>query len=136
MYSIFRASLAAVVLSALVSGRPTRSIFHDLKAKNAEVGRYECFELSVGLDSVYTNPYDYSDIAVRCVFVSPRGERDTVDAFYTTDYRIDTVTGRVSPVGVGVTSGPGASSGHFTIRYSPRVTGKWSYSLFAETRTM
>jgi len=118
---------------ALVSGRPARSIFHDVRARSGEVERYGRFELRVELDPVFTNPFDYSDIAVRCVFVSPSGQRDTVDAFYTADYRIDTATGNVGAVTSPAASGTG--SGHFAVRYSPRVAGKWTYSLFAESRT-
>jgi hypothetical protein len=138
MHSIFRGLLGAAVFLALVSGRPSSSIFHDVKVKSGEVGRYGRFELSVGLDSVYTNPYDYSDVAVRCVFVSPSGKHDTVDAFYTTDYRIDTATGKLSLAGLDGAWGAASrrALGHFAVRYSPRVTGSWSYSLFAETRTM
>jgi hypothetical protein len=95
-------------------------------AKENRVGRFGCFELNVRLDSIYSNPYDYADIALRGVFTSPAGKRDTVDGFYTTGYRIDTATGRLSATG----------DGHFAVRYTPRVAGTWSYALFCDSKTL
>ncbi|HWB94084.1 MAG TPA: DUF5060 domain-containing protein [Puia sp.] len=102
-----------------------RSIFRTVSAKQGVVERFGCFELNVGLDSLFTNPYDYTEVALRCVFAGPRGRVDTVDGFYMTDRRIDTVTGGVS----------GGGAGHFAVRYSPVVAGRWTYRLFCETRS-
>jgi len=111
------------LLAALGGGQP-RSIFRWVSAAPGPAERFGCFGLSVGLDSFYTNPYDYTEVALRCVFTSPRGRVDTVDGFYMTDCRIDTVTGRVS----------GGGAGHFAVRYSPAVTGRWTYRIFCEVK--
>jgi len=38
-------------------------------------GEYDMFGLSIALTAGYNNPYDYNDIAVRCVFTAPAAER-------------------------------------------------------------
>jgi hypothetical protein len=108
------------------SGPDGRSIFLSVSATRGPVGRFGCFEVAVRLDPFYTNPYDYTEVALRCVFTGPGGRVDTVDGFYMTPCRIDTVTGKVSA---------GGDEGHFAVRYSPVVTGRWSYRLFCETRS-
>src|SRR6202000_3510519 len=86
---------------------------------------YGLFQLSIDLAPIYSNPYDYDDIAVRCVFNGPSGIRDTVDAFYMLDYSLDTTSGALVS----------KKTGAFRVRYSPRIPGHWSYALFYVSRS-
>lgn len=109
--------LAAAVFTGRAEFRG--GLFRGVSAKRGTVERYGCFELGVRLDSVYRNPYDYSEIALRCVFTGPGGRVDTVDGFYMRDSRLDTLTGKVWMAG-----------GHFAVRYAPAAAGRWTYRLF------
>lgn len=135
--------------------------FGAVSATRGPVGRYGRFEVTVALDRVFANPFDYSQVALRCVFSGPGGRVDTVDGFYMTDCRIDTLTGKVLVGGSGsggTVSGSGGGTGlggsdggtglggsgsgtggatglgHFAVRYSPVATGRWRYRIFCETR--
>jgi len=146
----FLVSICGSVASGNGSGPRGRSIFRYVSATRGPVERFGRFELRVELDSFYVNPYDYSEVALRCVFSGPGGRVDTVDGFYMTDYRIDTVSGRVllggggvlagrrSLVGGGSLDGQGSlvsgGGGHFAVRYSPVAPGRWRYRLFCETK--
>jgi len=81
------------------------------------VAKYDMFGLSIALTAGYNNPYDYNDIAVRCVFTAPGGRKDTVDGFYMQDYTLSTTM---------AASGPPAA-GSFKLRYTPNKTGTWHY---------
>ncbi|MBS1606011.1 MAG: DUF5060 domain-containing protein [Bacteroidetes bacterium] len=118
------AFLILIVLSTFAGVPSSRSVFRSVVARSGAVGRYGLFQLDIRLDSVYANPYDYGDVTVRCIFVGPAGVCDTVDGFYMSDYRIDTTTGAITLTG----------GGHFSVRYSPVTSGKWSYRLFCLTR--
>lgn len=120
-----RGSSAAGPVFVAGRGRGGGSLFLSVSAPRGSVERFGRFELTVRMDSLFANPYDYSQIALRCVFSGPGGRVDTVDGFYMEGYRIDTSTGKVSP---------GGGLGHFEVRYSPSATGRWRYRLFCETR--
>ena len=115
-----------LLLPVLAGAGPERSIFRWVTAKRGTVSRYGCFELGVGLDSLFANPYDYNEVALRCVFTGPGGRVDTVDGFFMTDCRIDTVTGKV------LAAGRGDAGGHFAVRFAPTVAGRWTYRLFCD----
>jgi hypothetical protein len=101
-----------------------RSVFRTVRADSTATGQFGLFQLTIDLAPVYSNPYDYDDIAVRCVFTGPQHQRDTVDGFYMQDFTLDTASGQLTP----------ASTGSFKVRYSPRLPGTWSYSLFCITK--
>lgn len=111
--------------TVVLSLAATPPVFRKIQADSNRVGRFGLFQLTVDLAPVYSNPYDYGDIALRCVFTGPAGVRDTVDGFYMSDYTLDTISGALRPGGCG----------HFKVRYSPPQVGHWSYSLFCESRT-
>src|SRR5882724_10177236 len=92
-------------------------VINSVTPASASVAKYDMFGLAVNLTAGYTNPYDYNDIAVRCVFTSPSGRKDTVDGFYMQDYTLSTTDGSIRATG----------SGSFKLRYTPNKTGTWHY---------
>ena len=97
-----------------------RPLFRVVDVGPRRVEKYGLFELTVDMSAEAANPYDYDERALRCVFAGPGGTRDTVDGFYMVDYSVDTVTGLLTEKG----------SGHYKVRYAPRVPGRWTYALF------
>jgi len=81
------------------------------------INAYSKLELAVNLTAAYTNPYDYSDIAVQCVFSSPSGKEYTVDGFFMQDYALNTSNGSISTTG----------NGAFKVRFTPVEAGTWQY---------
>ncbi|HTD93002.1 MAG TPA: DUF5060 domain-containing protein, partial [Chitinophagaceae bacterium] len=86
---------------------------------STEVSRLGKFEAAISFSGSYTNPYDYDDIDVQGIFISPAGKKDTVDGFFMQDYSLNTSSGAIAPTGQGI----------FKIRYAPRETGTWKYSI-------
>lgn len=80
--------------------------------------KYECAEFKLDLNAEYKNPFDYDDITVQGKFHLPDGKSVIVDAFYTQDYQIDTITrkdGKISGIG----------SPYWKVRFTPISTGKY-----------
>lgn len=80
---------------------------------------FEKFELTVDLVSMWRNPYDYDEIDLQCVFLSPLGNNDTVDAFYMQPFVVDKSTNQSRRSG----------QSFYKVRFSPRSTGTWKYFL-------
>ncbi|MFI5188644.1 MAG: DUF5060 domain-containing protein, partial [Chitinophagales bacterium] len=78
--------------------------------------KFDKFELDINLTAGYTNPYDYDDINVQCIFSAPGGRQDTVDGFFIQNYILN-ADGSLTLSGAGT----------FKVRYAPNETGNWSY---------
>ena len=90
------------------------------------VGRYGKLEISIDLSATYDNPYDYEDIEVSAVFSGPGGNEYPVDGFYMEDFELDERDGSLRPAG---------KPGGFRLRFSPMLTGNWSYRVFVRDRS-
>ena len=78
------------------------------------VGRYEKFELTVGLNGIEgLNPYDPHKVDLSATFTSPTGATWKVNGFYMEED--------------GVTPG----QGEFRIRFAPNELGAWTYQVAA-----
>lgn len=77
---------------------------------------YDKFELDINLTAGYTNPFDYDDINVQCVFFAPGGRKDTVDGFFMQNYTLNADGSLVA-----------SGTGSFKVRYAPNELGNWSY---------
>ncbi|MBN1893107.1 DUF5060 domain-containing protein [bacterium] len=75
------------------------------------VGLFEKFELQVGLDAVFINPFDPEEITVTALFTSPSGKKAEVDGFFAESW---------SP---------------WVIRFSPWEAGTWTYQVTVRDRT-
>lgn len=80
------------------------------------IGKYQKLELTVQLTATYYNPFDFNQINLKCAFTSPNGQVYQVDGFYFQDY---TMTQPNQLVANG--------SPQWKIRFSPTVTGTWTY---------
>jgi hypothetical protein len=81
------------------------------------VARWELYEAVIDITATYTNPYDYSDIAIQATLTSPTGVQHTVDAFWMENFTIS--SGNLTDDG---TAG-------FKLRFTPNEQGQWSYIL-------
>lgn len=77
------------------------------------------FEVQLDVSATWTNPYDYDEIRVSCVFTGPDGQSKTVDGFFMQDYTLANMqTGALNTVG----------TGSFKVRFSPDKPGDWTYA--------
>lgn len=93
-------------------------VFNTVTPNTSSIPKLQKFELTINLTAGYTNPYDYGDIAVKCVFTSPSNKQETVEGFYMQDYTLEQ-NGDLTPSG----------TGSFKVRFAPRETGIWNYTL-------
>ncbi len=84
-----------------------------------EINLYEKFELTIDIISSWKNPYDYNEMNLQCVVVSPKNVKDTIDAFYMQPYKVEK--------GANVSKAFGKPV--YKIRFSPTLTGTWKYYL-------
>jgi PKD repeat protein len=91
-------------------------VINSVTPNSAVIGQYEKFELTVDLSATFSNPYNYSEVYLRAVFISPGGQTYYRDGFYFQDYQM-TQPNVLEPFGQ-----PG-----WRIRFSPNQTGAWSY---------
>lgn len=82
------------------------------------IARFDKFEVVLNLHAGYTNPYDYNDITVSAIFISPTGKTYSIDGFFMQDYTADSA-GNLTTIG----------AGSFKIRFSPTEVGQWSYTI-------
>jgi len=94
-------------------------VFNGVTPNQTTVAKWDLYEAAISLTAIYTNPYDYSDIAVQATFTSPTGIQRTVDAFWMDDYAINVSTGDLTATGT-----PG-----FRVRFTPNEQGQWTYVL-------
>jgi len=94
-------------------------VINSVTPNSTSLASYGKLELTVNLTAGYTNPFDYNDIAVQCVFTSPSSKIDTIDGFFIQDYTLDTSNGNITATG----------NGEFKIRFTPVETGTWQYQV-------
>ena len=99
-------------------------VINGVVANMNSVPKFNKLELTVNLTASFANPYDYSDIALQCIFTTPSGKKDTVDGFFMEEFTLNAN---------GALTGTGTSG--FKIRYAPGETGAYTYDLSC-TNTM
>lgn len=77
------------------------------------VPQYDKIELTVNLRATYTNPYDFSQVALQGLFTSPAGVNYLADGFYMQEYDNS------------LNSGCNA----WKVRFSPNAAGTWTYKV-------
>ncbi len=95
-------------------------VIHGIMPASGTVEQHGKFEASLDLTAAFVNPYDYDEIRVEATFVAPDGEQTKVEGFYMEDFQI------AGPAGA-LTALPAGNG--FRIRFAPRKTGIWSYSV-------
>ena len=119
MKKIFYLLLVFFIPKLILAQQPLAvPVINAVVANNTSLPKLNKFELTVNLSATYTNPYDYDDIAVQCIFIAPSGKKDTVDGFFMQDYILGG-SGNLTPTG----------TGDFKVRYAPNETGNWSYDI-------
>jgi hypothetical protein len=104
----------------IVSWSPAQlPVINSVTPNSTSIGSYSKLELAVNLTANYTNPYDYDEIAVQCIFTSPSSKKDTIDGFYVQDYTLNTTDGKIAATG----------DGGFKIRFTPVEAGEWKYQV-------
>jgi len=116
----FQLFLYCVIL-ATINAVAQAPVINSVTANATSIPKYGKFELTIDLTSAYSNPYNYDEISTQCIFIAPTGRKDTVDGFYMENYTLNTTTGALTDLG----------THNFKVRYSPNLTGKWSYILSA-----
>ncbi len=111
--------LAFVACTGIMKAKAQAPVFNAVTANSTSIEKWRKFELTIDLTAAYTNPYDYSDINVQCIFTSPGNVKDTVDGFYMQDYTLDASTGNITSTG----------TPHFKVRFAPAETGTYNYVL-------
>ncbi|MCB0588613.1 MAG: DUF5060 domain-containing protein, partial [Phaeodactylibacter sp.] len=86
---------------------------------SSSVEQYGKFEAAISLTAAYTNPYDYEQVALSAIFISPSGETIAVDGFFMQGYTLNSVTGGLTPTG----------QGEFRVRFAPTETGEWRFTV-------
>jgi hypothetical protein len=93
--------------------------FNGVTPDHSLIAQWDLYEASIDLSATYTNPYDFSDIAVQAILTSPTGVQRTVDAFWMQDYFIDPDSRNLSETG----------TPSFRLRFTPNEQGQWSFIL-------
>ncbi len=94
-------------------------VINSVEANNAQIGKYEKYELTVDLDAEYTNPFDFDDINITATITSPSGKIRTIDGFLYQHYRLS--------LGYKRGDGQGAiGTPVWKLRYTPTELGKYT----------
>jgi hypothetical protein len=104
---------------ALVSVTPQRTA----------VGRYEKFELTVGLTATYENPFDPEQIDLTAEFVSPAGRHVRVPGFFYQAYRNRNAEDDAKTPLLDASGSP-----QWKIRFAPTEVGDYQYTVRLENR--
>jgi len=107
--------IAVVSVNILQSQAAINSV--DFNTQN--VGIYEKIELTVDLEALYSNPFDYGQMSLQAQFISPGGGIYNVDGFYFQSYNIQ---------GNGSLFIDGPSE--WKVRFAPHKIGVWSVQLY------
>jgi len=100
-------------------------IIHNVTKNSNTIAKYNKLELTIELTANFNNPYDYSEINLQAIFISPSGEKDTIDGFYYQDFIIiDENTGELQTNG----------NPEWKIRFSPTEIGTWQYKVYCITQ--
>jgi len=84
-----------------------------------EVPVFGKFEVTVGLDAAYSNPFDPEEVDLSAVFTDPAGRQCKVDGFLYSAQQ-DSSMNYTNPV--------------WKIRFSPAVEGTWKYDVNVRTK--
>ncbi len=114
------ATLLCMFFVLAKEGNAQAPIINNVLPKSVAVELNGKFEASLDLTAAYSNPYNYDEIRVAATFISPDGEQTIVEGFYMEDFQIANANGGLSPL---------PNGNGFRIRFSPRKTGLWSYSV-------
>lgn len=117
--------LLFLLLPTLSKASSAVPLFHQISFTNNEVEQFSKFEANFHLEAVYNNPYDYDEIAVTAIFISPSKKAKTVDGFFMQDYDLNTTTGGLTTVG----------SGLFKVRFAPDEVGVWQVTFSVTDNT-
>jgi|GEM_PF-1267459 hypothetical protein len=90
---------------------------------NSPVLKYSKFEITMSLDTTYTNPFDPAQIDITANFTSPTGVTHSVEGFYFQDY----IRGGDFNTQSLIVNGPPC----WKARFAPDETGTWSYYVAA-----
>ncbi|HUU29837.1 MAG TPA: DUF5060 domain-containing protein [archaeon] len=93
-----------VLAAAVRAGAPAINF---LRPNKAELGLYEKFELRIGLEATFTNPFDPDQIDIQAEFTAPSGKKWTIRGFYN----------------------PSGWNSLWMVRFSPNEKGLWHYQL-------
>ncbi len=119
-FSFLLLSSVALITKTVASPLlPPPPIIHSVEVLSPVVELYDKFEIKLEVSAIYDNPYDYEQVAIQGIFVSPSGVATTVDGFYMQDYELETSNGSLSTIG----------AGEFRLRFAPDETGTWSFHL-------
>ncbi len=99
-------------------------VINGVSTNNSIVKKYALFEITINLTAAYTNPYDYDDISLQAIFISPRGKKDTVDGFFMQNYILDDANWMIKKSGEGT----------FKIRFTPDKPGVWKYAVSCKNK--
>ncbi len=125
MYSIFKSlAISSLLCSSLLSVQANPTINNITYPSVIEI--YEKFEVNFDLIANYSSPYDYREIEVTGTF--DNGQYDVfeqIDGFF---YRPFSFTCNSSGIQV-INS---VESATFALRYTPRKTGNYSFSITAK----
>ena len=91
-------------------------VIHTISPNSTTVARYDKLELSVSLSAIFSNPFDFGQVSLQGVFVSPTGHQYFMDGFYYQNYQVSQPN-VLAPLG-----SPG-----WRIRFAPNETGLWTY---------
>lgn len=105
IFLIILSTMSASGLQAVESG------IVSIESPLADVKQYELFEVVIGIRAHYDNPYDYDQIGVGLSVKTPKGNWESVRAFYS------------------------ASGNIWKARYTPRQAGNYSYYVFLKKKT-
>ncbi len=112
-------TIIACILTSLFFIPPgmAQPVINSVVANSSSIAKLNKLELITSITASYSNPYDYDQIAVQCIFTAPSGRKDTVDGFFMQDYILS--NGNLTATG----------TGNFKVRYAPNETGSWIYNL-------
>ncbi|MBZ0243040.1 MAG: DUF5060 domain-containing protein, partial [Bacteroidales bacterium] len=90
----------------------------DIEVLTENPEQYEKFELSVSVESIADNFYDYDKALLEAFFTSPDGQTEVIEGFYYQDFR------EINPDALEAHGEP-----CFRLRFSPRKAGSWQFRL-------
>lgn len=111
--------ITSCLLLFTIIGFSQNPIIKSITPNGSSIGIYKKFEADIEVMASFTNPYDYNEIEIRAFINKPSGKKDTIDAFYTEVYDLNTTTGGLQNTGQKI----------FKIRYTPDEAGTYEYTI-------
>ncbi|MDP5170454.1 MAG: DUF5060 domain-containing protein [Bacteroidia bacterium] len=115
--NLARFIIATFLITLIPIMSKAQPVILSLDVESNTVEQFGKFQANVSLSGTYTNPYDYDQVRVYCLFTGPNNEQIEVDGFFMEDYSLQD-NGSLRPEGEG-----------FKIRFSPNQPGTWTYQL-------